>query len=130
MSKVSTLILILISSISMLKAINAGEDRNITLGEYATLNATDISSNTNIIWSIDDDIYSNDSIFYFSPESTGTYNIHLTSSDGTDDYVKVNVVSTNEEDTNDKNNSEENSNGNTNEDNITINGEKVIILGE
>jgi hypothetical protein len=104
----------------MLKAVNAGEDRNITLGEYSTLIATELATDATVTWSIVDDVYSNERTFYFSPSSIGSYNIHLTSSDGSDDYVKVQVLSANE-DSNESNN---------NDSNATIEGESNILTDE
>ena len=120
MTKILILLLSLTASISMLKAVNAGEDRNITLGEYSTLIATELATDATVTWSIVDDVYSNERTFYFSPSSIGSYNIHLTSSDGSDDYVKVQVLSANE-DSNESNN---------NDSNATIEGESNILTDE
>ena len=121
MTKISIILLYLITSISILEAVNAGEDRTITLGNYATLNATELAGDATVTWSILDDIYSNERVFYFSPSSIGTYNIHLVSSDGTDDYVNIQVTSDGEDDSNQSNNGDSNA---------TIDGATDILVGE
>ena len=122
MNKILTLLLSLIASISMLEAVSAGADRNITLGQYSTLSATELSEDETVTWSIANDIYSNERVFYFSPSSIGSYNVHLTSSNGSDDYVIIQVVLDEE--------NNEDSNESNNDNNITIEGNSNILIEE
>ena len=78
-------------------AINAGADINISVGELATLEATNIPAtiepSTDLEWDIMGDVYANGDTFYFYPPFAGTYTIHLTATNGEEDYVVVNVQS-------------------------------------
>jgi len=78
-------------------AINAGADINISVGELATLKATNIPAtiepSTDLEWDIMGDVYANGDTFYFYPPFAGTYTIHLTATNGEEDYVVVNVQS-------------------------------------
>ena len=75
-------------------SIEAGEDKNITLGETATIEAT-VSADVNIdqlIWKINNETYSQGKFFYFYPTEIGTYSIHLFYQGNEEDNLTVNVI--------------------------------------
>ena len=75
-------------------SIEAGENQTITLGEVASLEAN-VSADVNsdeLIWKVGDEIYAEGENFYFFPEETGTYSIHLFYQDHEEDNLTVNVI--------------------------------------
>jgi len=60
-------------------SIEAGEDKNITLGNTATIEAT-VSADVNtaeLVWKINNETYAEGKFFYFYPTEIGTYPIQL-----------------------------------------------------
>ena len=75
-------------------SIEAGENQTITIGEVASLEAT-VSADVNkdeLVWKVGDEIYAEGEIFYFYPDETGTYSIHLFYQDHEEDNLTVNVI--------------------------------------
>jgi hypothetical protein len=98
MKKIILLSMILTLCTPFAYAINAGADINISMGELATLKATNIPVNiepsTDLQWDIMGDVYGNGETFYFYPSLAGTYIIHLMTTNGEEeDSVVVNVQS-------------------------------------
>jgi len=97
MKKIILVSIILTLFTPLAYAINAGEDINISVGELATLEASNIPAiidpSTDLEWDILGDVYANGDTFYFYPPFAGTYTIHLTATNGEEDSVVVNVQS-------------------------------------
>jgi len=75
-------------------SIEAGEDKNITVGETSTIEAT-VSIDVNIdelVWKINNETYAEGKTFYFYPTETGTYSIHLFYQGKEEDNLTVNVI--------------------------------------
>jgi hypothetical protein len=75
-------------------SIEAGEDKNVTLGDIATIEATvSVDVNTaELVWKINNETYAEGKTFYFYPTEIGTYSIHLFYQGNEEDNLTVNAI--------------------------------------